>query len=53
MNYTDLQKRGGVGYTAPICEFVELDTNATICQGSGERTFGIDDWDEDDSGLTF
>lgn len=48
MNYTDLQKRGGVGYTAPICEFVELDINEIICQ-----SFGIEDWNEDDSGLTF
>ncbi len=55
MNHTDLQKLGGgVEYTAPICKFVELDTNATICQGSnGDGTYSIDDWTTDDSGLEF
>lgn len=53
MNHTDLQKLGGVEYTAPICKFVELETSATICQGSDRDTYSIDDWTTDDSGLVF
>ena len=52
---TNLKKRGGgVEYTAPVCEFVELGISTSICEGSnGERTFGINDWEEDNTGLEF
>ena len=53
MIYTDLQKLGGAEYTAPACEFINLEASASVCQGSDPR-FGIDDWNEDeDSGINF
>lgn len=44
-------KRGGVSYSSPVCEVVELDFDATICQQSG--SFTIDKWHDDDLGLNF
>lgn len=52
MIHSNFKMNGEANYTAPTCETIELDTNATICQGS-ETTFGIDKWDNEDLGLDF
>ena len=52
MIHSAFKMHGGAIYTAPTCETIELDTNATICQGS-EVTFGIDQWNNEDLGLDF
>lgn len=44
-------KRGGVNYSSPVCEIVNLDFDSTICNQSG--SFPTDQWKDDDLGLTF
>lgn len=47
------EKLGGgrTVYSAPRCEVLNLDTESTICQSSGN--FGLDDWNTDDLDLDF
>ncbi len=49
MTNSDLQSKAL--YNAPICKFVELDTNATICNGS--EVYCIEDWTTNDSSVEF
>lgn len=54
MIHSNFKMNGEANYTAPTCETIELDTNATICQGSGsEGTFGINPWEDENLGLDF
>lgn len=54
MIHSDFKMNGEANYTAPTCETIELDTNATICQGSGsEGTFSINPWEDENLGLDF
>ena len=52
MIQSNFKMNGEANYTAPTCETIELDTNATICQGS-EGTFSINPWEDEDLGLDF
>ena len=52
MIHSNFKMNGEANYTAPTCETVELDTNATICYGS-EGTFGINPWEDENLGLDF
>ncbi len=51
MIFSNLQKpmRGGVKYTAPVCEFVEIDTKATFCQSN----FETQNWEDEGTDLYF
>lgn len=54
MIHSNFKMNGEANYTAPTCETIELDTNATICQGSGsEDTFSINPWEDENLGLNF
>lgn len=52
MIHSYFKMNGEANYTAPTCETIELDTNATICQGS-EGTFSINPWEDENLGLDF
>ena len=52
MIHSDFKMNGEANYTAPTCETIELDTNATICLGS-EGTAGINPWEDENLGLDF
>lgn len=52
MIHSDFKMNREANYTAPTCETIELDTNATICLGS-EGKFGINPWEDENLGLDF